>query len=151
MGNLSLKRPGRMTSLMTRTILALLVATVLPCVPPASAWDNLCEVARDAPNMATEKLDELFKEKMRSYQFEGKGVIRNIDVTSSKWEILVDCGNRVLVNVNASYSREPDLQKLKVGQPVRFSGICHEYYRKRSSSPRKLSIVFELKDGDVRK
>jgi hypothetical protein len=136
---------------MTGALLALLVAIPLPFVPHASAWDNLCEIAKDAPYMATDKLDEFFKEKMRSYQFEGKGVIRNIAVTSSRWEILVDCGNRVLVNVNASYSRESDLQKLKVGQPVRFTGICHTYNKKRSMSSKKPRIIFELKDGDVRR
>jgi hypothetical protein len=131
---------------MKRILLILLLT--FACTSQAFAWDNLCSNAGPFVNAPTTKIaDFASNNTMRNY--EGSGRVRDIlnGTLTSKFRVIVDCGNNVLVTVPTSSSRASN--DLKIGDSVSFSGPLTGVDRKRYADNQKWFLMAYLNDDST--
>lgn len=108
-----------------------MIGLVLSLAGPAMAWDNICEIVAPLVNGTTAQLDELLDKRLLHRSFQGAGKVRDVKGggISSKYTVVVDCGNDVLAEIPTSAPRASS--NLKVGESVNFSGMLTGLYRRR--------------------
>lgn len=129
---------------MKRTLITLLFA--LTCTGQALAWDNICSVAGPAVNYTTIQVDN-FADKYTQRSFEGAGVIRDVKSggLASKFTIIIDCGNNVLIEVPTSSPRASS--GLQIGESISFSGKLNSLRRKRYVNTHDWYLLVGLNDN----
>lgn len=129
---------------MKRSCITLLIA--LACAGQALAADNICGSAGALVNDTTVQLDK-FAEKNDLRTFDGSGTVRDVKGggLASKFAVVVDCGNNVLVEVPTSSPRASS--GLKRGDSVTFSGKLTGLKRRRYVDTHKWYLMVSLQDN----
>lgn len=114
----------------------------------AFAWDDICQMGREALSLTTVQLVDYYKDNIKGRLVEGRGIVRNVwqHGVNKEYAVKVDCSNDVIINVSTS----SDVKDLKVNQKVNFDGTCISYSRRLYVDTKQPYMHFELERGSVR-
>lgn len=115
---------------MKRTLLFTVVLFVTS-IGQAFAYDDICTLAGPAVNYTSVQVDDFSVKNITHRSFQGSGKVRDVrgGVMTSKFTVVVDCGNDVLVDVPTNSPRATS--NLQIGDSISFSGLAVGAARRR--------------------
>ncbi len=112
----------------------------------AFSWDNICNVAGSYVRGTTTQINELSERTLANRQVEGSGKVRDVKSggLASKFSVIVDCGNDVIVDVPTNAANSA--QNLHVGDTINFSGVFNGITRRRYVNNHEYYLYVYLSD-----
>jgi hypothetical protein len=134
-----LEMAGR--SIMHR-VFVVLIFLLLPV--NLSAYDNLCELAKDLPYTSFEQYQKTYNSSIFERSFDGQGYVINLytDVLNGYFIFRMDCANDIFIIIATSSSTIG--RSVKIGDRMSFSGKVTGEARKRYADTDRYYVEFSM-------